>query len=108
MRPYKLLLIAMTVLTVISCTSGKKNSANKIAVTSNSGKTKFIDASYMPLREKYAKMMSVSVDSITNMKLYSFIDEWLNTPYKWGGTDKAGIDCSAFIQKLLSQVYDIN
>jgi lipoprotein Spr len=48
------------------------------------------------------------MDSITNIKLYKFIDEWLNTPYKWGGSDKDGIDCSAFIQKLLLEVYDIS
>jgi lipoprotein Spr len=30
------------------------------------------------------------------------------TPYKWGGVDERGIDCSAFLQKLFSEVYFIH
>jgi lipoprotein Spr len=59
------------------------------------------------LKEKYAKYLKTSPDSITNIKLYAFIDKWLNTPYKWGGTDEHGIDCSAFIQRLLNEVYNL-
>jgi lipoprotein Spr len=59
------------------------------------------------LKEKYAKYLQVPADSIVNIKLYAFIDKWLNTPYKWGGTDENGIDCSAFIQRLLNEVYDL-
>lgn len=59
------------------------------------------------LKEKYAKSLNVPPDSIINIKLYTFIDKWLNTPYKWGGTDENGIDCSSFIQRLLNEVYDL-
>jgi len=103
MRVLKLTLFGSAVLVcLLSCSSGKK--ANKVVVTNNQK----IDAAYLPLREKYAKLLDVPIDSIKNIKLYSFIDEWLNTPYKWGGTDKTGIDCSAFVQKLLLEVYNIN
>lgn len=56
---------------------------------------------------KYASWLKTTPDSITNVKLYTFIDKWLNTPYKWGGLDETGIDCSAFMQRLLGEVYNI-
>ena len=57
---------------------------------------------------KYAKRLMVSEEELKNIKLYCFIDKWMNTPYKWGGTDEKGIDCSAFMQLLLTEVYKIN
>ncbi len=37
--------------------------------------------------------------------LYLFVYEWWNTPYRYGGTTKKGIDCSAFILRLFKDVY---
>ncbi|WP_137673910.1 C40 family peptidase [Agarivorans sp. Toyoura001] len=31
--------------------------------------------------------------------------QWQGTPYKLGGSNKAGIDCSAFVQHLYSSIY---
>lgn len=56
---------------------------------------------------KYAMMMDMEVESITNNTLYSFIDDWWATRYRYGGTTRAGIDCSAFTGKLLKDVYNI-
>ena len=60
------------------------------------------------IQKKYAGYLKTTPDSIRNLKLYGFIDRWMNTRYLWGGTDEHGIDCSAFIQKLLLQVYSIS
>jgi len=63
---------------------------------------------YTDLQVKYAGYLKVTPEKITNTQLYTFIDEWLYTPYKWGGNDKRGIDCSAFMQRLLQTVYNIH
>jgi cell wall-associated NlpC family hydrolase len=64
-------------------------------------------AHYDTLQIKYARFLSIEPDHIQNMRLYRFIDLWLSTPYKWGGMDAKGIDCSAFMQRLLAEVYGI-
>lgn len=57
------------------------------------------------LQIKYAEMMRVLPQAITNLSLYSFIDEWYGVRYHLGGNDKSGIDCSAFVQRLYEQVF---
>lgn len=37
--------------------------------------------------------------------LYTFIEDWLGTPYRLGGTTRRGIDCSAFMQEVFAAVY---
>ena len=56
---------------------------------------------------KYATMMNREVESFNNIPLYNFIDEWWATHYRYGGTDKNGIDCSAFSSKVLTAIYGI-
>jgi len=60
-----------------------------------------------PLQFKYAMMTDMEVESITNLSLYNFINDWWATRYKFGGDDRSGIDCSAFTEKILSTVYQI-
>lgn len=40
-----------------------------------------------------------------NTSLYVFIDDWYGTPYRYGGADRKGIDCSAFVRELCSEIY---
>ncbi|MBL7712581.1 MAG: C40 family peptidase [Chitinophagaceae bacterium] len=60
------------------------------------------------LNMKYANMLGVLPQVITNDLLYDFIDEWYGTRYRLGGTDKRGIDCSAFVQRLYARVFNIS
>lgn len=60
------------------------------------------------LNLKYANMLGVLPQVITNDLLYDFIDEWYGTRYRLGGTDKRGIDCSAFVQRLYARVFNVS
>ena len=57
------------------------------------------------LQEKYAAKLEVSQNDISNMKLYSFVDEWLGVKYRYGGNTKSGVDCSGFSNALYKEVY---
>ena len=60
------------------------------------------------LQFKYALLLDTNVEAIANMKLYSFIESWMDTRYRYGGTGRDGIDCSAFADTLMNNVYGIN
>lgn len=57
------------------------------------------------VRERYASMMHVLPSHISNIELYHFIDHWYSAPYKWGGNETTGVDCSGFVCALYRDVY---
>ncbi|MFT5601342.1 MAG: lipoprotein Spr [Flavobacteriales bacterium] len=49
----------------------------------------------------------LDLDSCSYLPLYNAAYDWLGTPYKYGGTSKKGVDCSAFTKAVLEDSYDI-
>lgn len=58
------------------------------------------------LLNKYANILGVSKSELKNQRLYSFIDDWYGTKYKYGGVSKSGVDCSGFCNVLYREVYN--
>lgn len=60
------------------------------------------------LLEGYATVLGVPVDELQRAELYGFIDDWMGVPHRTGGTDRRGLDCSAFVGLVMREVYDKN
>ncbi|MEO8584064.1 MAG: NlpC/P60 family protein [Flavitalea sp.] len=60
------------------------------------------------LQFKYGILLNADVETITNDKMISFLEEWYGIPYKFGGEGKGGIDCSAFCALMMDSVYAID
>jgi lipoprotein Spr len=89
-----LLTILLSICLFYSCKSTKNTSESTSSYANNK------------LQNKYAIQLAVNPESIKNIKLYQFIDEWMGTPYKYGGKTKDGIDCSDFTVILCKTVYN--
>lgn len=60
------------------------------------------------LQQKYAVMLGVLPQTIKNLSLYNFIEDWYGVRYRLGGDSKKGIDCSAFARRLYENVFCVN
>lgn len=59
------------------------------------------------LQLKYSILMDVPVESIVNIPLLKKIDEWIGTPYVYGGGTKNGVDCSYFALDVMKGTFNI-
>lgn len=55
-----------------------------------------------------SQIMGVAMSATSNMKLFHFVYDWIGTPYRFGGSSRRGIDCSAFTKELYSQVFNMD
>jgi lipoprotein Spr len=55
-----------------------------------------------------SQIMGVALSATSNMKLFHFVYDWIGTPYRFGGSSRKGIDCSAFTKQLYSEVFNLD
>ena len=55
-----------------------------------------------------SQIMGVALSATSNMKLFHFVYDWIGTPYRFGGSSRRGIDCSAFTKELYSEVFNMD
>ena len=59
-------------------------------------------------KDYLSQIMGVALSATSNMKLFNFVYDWIGTPYRFGGTSRKGIDCSAFTKELYSEVFNMD
>jgi len=76
----------------------KKQQSNKIGNKPTKSNNVYTDLS---------NKLGVDLKGDEDIALITEIAKWLNTPYKYGGNDKAGVDCSGFTMTVYQNVYKI-
>ncbi len=89
-----------------SCKNTKNITSAKDATNDKETETKNNISSKKKIQIKYSEQLGVQKENITNIELYSFIDEWMGVPYKYGGKTKEGVDCSDLTVILCKTVYN--
>ena len=108
--------LLLIVVLATSCSSSRKASGSSTTISkpqlqpepeSKTGNISNLIQYEKKIRNKYAACIGISPNDIQNIDLFTFIDQWLYTPYKYAGTTKDGVDCSGFVQRLLADVYNM-
>lgn len=60
-----------------------------------------------PAKTKSTNALGLEYSADDNAALYEAINSWLGVPYRYGGTDRSGIDCSAFVGTIYRDVYGV-
>ncbi|GHU93851.1 hypothetical protein FACS1894156_1290 [Bacteroidia bacterium] len=55
----------------------------------------------------YSQKWGIELSGKEDKKFIEAIDQWMGTPYKWGGNSKSGIDCSALVCALYKEAHNI-
>ena len=83
----------------------KEQSDSKYSIINDN--TEKLSDEELRIKEKYSIIMEVMPKEIRDYKLYSYIDEWIGTPYKKQMLEKqTGVEMSYFVQALFSDVYE--
>jgi murein DD-endopeptidase / murein LD-carboxypeptidase len=53
----------------------------------------------------FREALGISSKEMKESKLYKFVYDWHGVPYKYGGCQKTGVDCSCFADNLYAAVY---
>ena len=57
---------------------------------------------------KYAILLNTEVELLQDNRLLEHVDEWYGTRYRYGGTTKSGVDCSAFVQAVYLSAFAVS
>src|SRR5882757_3521469 len=59
-------------------------------------------------KDYMSQIMGVALNATSNVKLFQFVYDWIGTPYRFAGSSRKGIDCSAFTKELYKKVFDLD
>jgi lipoprotein Spr len=94
---------------VSAVNAASKTSSGKQTSSANNflGRTASVEKA-SELQLKYAILLNTEVELLQDNALLEHVDEWYGTRYRYGGTTKKGIDCSAFVQAVYLSAFALS
>lgn len=77
-------------------------------ISPNTADEKTSDDQESLAKDYLSQIMGVAMSATSNLKLFHFVYDWIGTPYRFGGSSRRGIDCSAFTKELYSEVFNMD
>jgi murein DD-endopeptidase / murein LD-carboxypeptidase len=93
MRFLRLFILPLLLASLAACHSARETGSTSTAAEASRS-----------VMSKYAAMMRVPEKEL-DRKLIHFVDAWYAVPYKYGGSEKTGIDCSHLMCRIYKDVY---
>lgn len=90
----------------VSCKTTKKSQPTNHAQQTNKPNTVVKKTTDQP--NELQNRLNISKHDLQSNRLYAFSNDWYGTPYKYGGCDRRGVDCSCFVNILYQSVYAIS
>lgn len=100
MKRLRIYYIAMvTSLMLVSCHSSKKTVLDDVY---NVGTSETVAP---PKEEVKKSILGFTIGDGDNERLYEEVRRWYGTPYRYGGKDESGTDCSGMVMVVYQRVY---
>ncbi len=103
---FVLLLMAM----MVACKTPGKTNKHKAVAAKHTVKKNPVKKNTVPEKTDfysiYSKKLGVKLKGTENKKLIETMTSWLGVPYKYGGDNKAGCDCSGLVKSIFKEVYN--
>jgi|APHig6443718053_1056840.scaffolds.fasta_scaffold11106_3 cell wall-associated NlpC family hydrolase len=93
-------ILFLTILMLIGCTSVKKGD--------QSGKGKKGKVIRIVTAPDGPDDSFISEGGFDRKILLKVVEQWIGTPYKYGGSSKSGVDCSGLVWQVFNEAFGIN
>ncbi|TVQ94539.1 MAG: NlpC/P60 family protein [Bacteroidetes bacterium] len=110
MRILRLFKVLLILLIIQGCTYLRETPSYREAEWEawREARNRVVPAESAEFYTEYSQLLGYELNGNENPELIREVVSWLGTPYRYGGINKSGADCSGFAKVVYRDVYGIN